>query len=57
MMTIDRILAILILGIFGSITLIAGIYLIIKEIYIVGIPSGLFGAVFVIAFILFEKYR
>jgi hypothetical protein len=57
MMTIDRIIAILFLGIFGSITLITGIYLIIKENYLLGAPLGLFGAVFVVAFYLYEKYR
>ena len=56
-MTIDRIFAILILGIFGSITLITGIYLIIKETYFLGGSLGVFGAVFVLAFILYEKYR
>lgn len=56
-MTLDRIIAILILGIFGSITVIFGIYMIIKGIYIIGVPSGVFGAIFVISFLLFEKYR
>ena len=57
MMTIDRIIAILFLGIFGLITLITGIYLIIKNNYLLGAPLGIFGAVFVITFYLFEKYR
>jgi len=56
-MTVDRILAILFLGIFGSITLITGIYLIIKQTYLVGVSLGVFGLVFVICFVLFERYR
>ena len=57
MMTFDRIIAVLFLGLFGSISLIAGIFLLIKEVYIIGVPAGLFGAVLVICFFLFEKYR
>jgi len=36
MLTLDRILAIMVLGLFGSITLLAGLYLITKGKYIVG---------------------
>ena len=57
MMTLDRIIAILFLGIFGSITLITGICLIIKGNYVLGVPLGFIGAVFVVAFCLYEKYR
>lgn len=56
-MTIDRVLAILILGIFGSITLLTGIYLLIKSNYVLGIPIEVFGVILVISFYLFEKYR
>ena len=57
MMTVDRVFAILILGVFGPITLITGIYMTLKGIYVLGVPLGLFGAIFVIAFFLYEKYR
>ena len=59
MLTVTRALQILILGVFGPITLLAGVYLtlIIKGNYVVGIPIILIGAIFVIALILNEKYR
>ncbi len=57
MMTIDRVLVILILGIFGSTALITGIYLLLISNYVLGIPIGVFGAISVISFYLFEKYR
>jgi len=56
-MTIDRILVILVLGIFGSITLITGIYLILKVNYLIGVSLTIFGLIFVTAYILYEKYR
>ena len=56
-MTIIRILAILFLGIFGSMNLITGVYLLIKEIYVLGIPLTVFGTICIIAFCLFEIYR
>lgn len=56
-MTIDRIFAIIVLAIFGSISLITGIYLILKENYLIGISLTIFGSIFVITFILYEKYR
>jgi len=52
-----RVLEILILGIFGPITLIAGIYMLLIENYVVGVPLTIIGAIFVIALILNEKYR
>ena len=55
-MKIDRLIAIL-LGIFGSISLITGIFLILKGIYFLGGSLTIFGAVFVITYILFEKFR
>jgi len=42
MMTLDRILAIIVLGLFGSITFLAGLYLIIKGNYLVGVPGLVF---------------
>jgi len=56
-LTVIRILQILILGVFGSITLIGGIYLLLKGIYVLGVPSTIIGAVFVIALILNEMHR
>jgi hypothetical protein len=56
-LTVIRILQILILGVFGPITLIGGLYVLIKENYVVGIPFTIIGAIFVIALILNEKYR
>ncbi len=56
-LTADRIIAILFLGIFGSITLITGIYLIVQQTYVVGVPLCAFGVVFVLSLILFERYR
>jgi len=57
MLTGTRVFQILILGVFGPITLIAGLYMLIKENYVAGIPFTLIGAIFVIALILNEKYR
>ena len=56
-MTFDRILAIIMLGIFGSVALITGIVLIIKEVYFTGGFLTIFGAFFVLAFILYEISR
>jgi uncharacterized membrane-anchored protein len=56
-MTIDRVLAFVIFGIFGLVILLLGFYLIVKENYVVGIPGVVFGIVFVLALILFEIYR
>jgi len=56
-MIIVRIITIILLGIFGSISLFTGIILIFKENYVLGIPISSIGAVFVISFILFEKFR
>ncbi len=56
-MTIDRIFAILILGIFGATTRIIGIFLIIKGTYFLGGSLSIFGAVFVLTFIMYEKYK
>ena len=56
-MTVDRIIAIILLGIFGSAALITGIFLLLQENYFIGAFLGLFGAIFVIAFCLFEHYR
>jgi len=56
-MTIDRMIAIILLGIFGSLALLTGIFLIIKGNYVVGVMLGVFGTTFVIAFVLYEKYR
>ena len=52
-----RVLQILILGIFGPITLIGGVYMFMKENNVVAIPLILIGAVFVIALFLNEAYR
>jgi hypothetical protein len=57
MLTGDIILGILVLGILGSMSLLTGLYLIIQAKYDIGVPVTVFGVVFVIAFILFEKYR
>jgi len=54
---IDRIIAILFLGLFGLIIFIVGIYLIIKVNYVVGIPLVIFGSIFLVAFYLNEKHR
>jgi len=51
-----RVLEILILGIFGPITLIAGIYAMSSN-FVVGLPIAAIGAVFVIALILNEIFR
>ena len=56
-MTIYRIIAILFLGIFGSITLVSGIAMILQQKYVFGIPFGALGAVLVLAFLFYEKYR
>lgn len=56
-MTIDHIVAILFLGIFGSITLIFSILMLLQTNHVLGIPILLFGAACVIAFIMYEKYR
>ena len=56
-MTVDRVFAILFFGIFGSITLISGIYFIIKQTYVVGISLAIFGLLLVVCFVLFERYR
>jgi len=53
----SRVFEILILGVFGPITLITGIYMILKGSYILGVPLAIIGAIFVIALILNEKYR
>jgi hypothetical protein len=55
--TFVRILAIILLGIFGSATLISGVFLTIQEKYVIGVPAVIIGATFVIAFILYENYR
>jgi hypothetical protein len=52
-----RILSILFLGIFGSISLISGIYLIFIQTYFTGFSFLIFGAVAILCFILYEKYR
>ena len=57
MMTVDRVIAIIFLGIFGSATLVTGIYLLMKGTYLMGVPLSIFGVVFVLAFFLFERYR
>jgi uncharacterized membrane protein len=54
---IVRIIAILLLGVFGSISLITGIFLLIRGTYFLGGSIVIFGAVFVISFILFERFR
>jgi len=53
-----RIIAI-ILGIIGFFSLLSGIYLlfIIQEKFVIGITGCLIGIVFLLTFILFEKYR
>lgn len=56
-MSIGRIIAILFLGLFGSIMLIVGIYLIINANYVLGVSLGIFGFVFLVAFFLNEMYR
>ena len=56
-MTIDRIIAIIFLGIFGTVVLIAGIYAFIKDPNITTGFLCFIGAVFLICFILFELYR
>ena len=56
-MSIDRIFALILLGFFGSIALISGIYMLIIKNYVVGIPTTLFGVFFVVCYILFERYR
>lgn len=53
----DVILGILVLGILGSLSLLTGLYLIIQGKMGIGVPITVFGLVFLIAFILFEKYR
>jgi len=55
--TLVGIISILFLGLFGSISLITGIFLIIKQNYVIGVPIGVFGTVAVICFILYEKYN
>ena len=57
MITVSRVFEILILGVFGPITLITGTYIILKGNYVVGVPLGIIGAIFVIALILNEIYR
>ena len=52
-----RVLEILILGVFGPITLITGIYMLFKENYVAGVPLAIIGAIFVISLTLNEKYR
>ena len=52
-----RIFAILFLGILGSISLITGLYLIYKQTYFTGFSFTIFGAVAILCFILYEKYR
>jgi hypothetical protein len=56
-MTLDRILVIIVLGLFGSITLLAGLYLLIKGNCLVGVPGLVFGTIFIIAFFLYMKLR
>ncbi|KYK30397.1 MAG: hypothetical protein AYK22_03955 [Thermoplasmatales archaeon SG8-52-3] len=55
--TLERYFAILVLGIFGSITLVTGIFLLIRGVYFLGGSLSIFGAVFLLAFILFERFR
>ena len=57
MLTVSRVFEILILGVFGSITLITGIYILLKGNFVLGVPLAIIGAIFVIALILNEKYR
>lgn len=56
-MTVDRVIAIIFLGIFGSITLLTGIYLVLKQVNFLSVSLLIFGIVFVVAFCLYEKYR
>ena len=56
-MTIDRIIAIIFLGVFGSVVLVAGLYFFIKNPGIVSGFLALIGVVFVLCFFLYEKYR
>ena len=55
--TIVDIISIGLLGIFGSLTLIIGMYLIVNENFVLGVPLGVFGAVSVICFILYLKFE
>jgi hypothetical protein len=54
-MPIIRIIVI-VLGIMGIFALLSGIFLIFQDNYVIGIFTSLIGVVFIISFILFEKY-
>ena len=56
-LTSVRVVQILILGILGSIILIGGVYMFMKDNNVVSIPLVLIGAVFVIALVLNVIYR
>jgi uncharacterized membrane protein YgcG len=56
-MTVDRIIAIIFLGIFGSITLLTGLFLVIKQPSVFTGSLVFIGVIFIICYLLFEYYR
>jgi hypothetical protein len=55
--TVDRILALVIFGLFGSICFLGGLYLLIRGNAVVGVPGVVFGIIFIVTYVLLEKYR
>jgi hypothetical protein len=56
-MTVDRIIAIIFLGIFGSITLFTGLYLVVKQPSLFTGSLVFIGMILIICYLLFEYYR